>query len=65
MVVTRYKFSKLFIQTWMHSMTISNITSGFKVIGIYPTDHQALLKLIPDSYPSVQEENGLAFIPLN
>ena len=45
-------------------MTISNVTSGFKVTGLYPTDHQALLKLIPDSSCSMQEESGLAFIPL-
>ena len=64
MVVTRYQFSQLFNQAWMKSMTISNIKSGFKVTGIYPTDHQALLKLIPDSYSVVQEESGLAFIPL-
>ena len=45
-------------------MTISNITSGFKITGIYPTDHQAILKLIPDSHSRIQEESGLAFIPL-
>ena len=45
-------------------MSISNITSGFKVTGIYPTDHQAILKLIPDSHSCIQEESGLAFIPL-
>ena len=64
MVVTRYQFSRLFSQAWMRSMTISNITSGFKVTGIYPTDHQAILKLIPDSHSCIQEESGLAFIPL-
>ena len=45
-------------------MNISNTISGFKVTGIYPTDRQALLKLIPDSYSDLQEESGLAFIPL-
>ena len=65
MIVTRHQFSQVFNQAWMKSMTISNITSGFfKVTGVYPTDHQALLKLIPDSYSVVQEESGLAFIPL-
>jgi len=64
MVVTRYQFSQLFNKAWMQSMTISNITSGFKVTGIYPTDRQALLKLIPDSNFHVDEESGLAFIPL-
>ena len=64
MLVTRYQFSQLFNQACMKSMTISNITSGFKITGVYPTDRQALLKLIPDSYSVVQEESGLAFIPL-
>ena len=64
MVVTRYQFSQLFNKAWMRSMNISNIISGFKVTRIYPTDRQALLKLIPDSYSDMQEESGLAFIPL-
>ena len=59
MVVTRCQFSQLFNQAWMKSMTISNITSGFKVTGIYPTDRQALLKLILDLYSVVQEQSGL------
>ena len=65
-VVTRYQFSQLFNKAWMQSMNISNITSGFKVTGIYPTDRQALLKLIPAavSHSDIQEESGLAFIPL-
>ena len=63
-IVTRYQFSQLFSKAWMQSMIISNITSGFKVTGIYPTDRQALLKLIPDSHSGIQEESGLAFIPL-
>ena len=48
----------------MQTMNISNIISGFKVTGIYLTDRQALLKLIPDSHSGIQEESGLAFIPL-
>lgn len=64
MVVTRYQFSRLFSKAWMRSMTISNITSGFKITGLYPTDRQALLKLIPESLSSMEEESGLAFIPL-
>ena len=44
-------------------MTISNVVSGFRMTGIYPTDRQALLKLIPDSSNTL-EESGLAFVPL-
>ena len=64
MVVTRYQFSQLLNKAWMQSMNISIIISGFKVTGIYPTDRQALLKLISDSYSDMREESGLAFIPL-
>ena len=65
-VVTRYQFSQLFNKAWMQSMNISNIISGFKATGIYPTDCQALLKLIPAavSHSDIQEESRLAFIPL-
>ena len=48
----------------MQSTNISNIISGLKVTMIYPIDHQALLKLISDSYTGIQKESGLAFIPL-
>ena len=30
-VVTRYTFSRLFSEVWIHSMTIKNILSGFRV----------------------------------
>ena len=59
MVVTRYQFSQLFSKAWMRSMTISNITSGFRITGLYPTDRQVLLKLIPELLSSVEEESGL------
>ena len=65
-VITRYQFSQLFNKAWMQNMNISNIISGFKATGIYPTDCQALLKLIPAavSHSDIQEESRLAFIPL-
>ena len=48
MVVTdttlnRFSFSKIFADAWMKSMTMNNITGGFKVTGIYPPNRHALL----------------------
>ena len=37
-VVSVYDFSQLFSQAWFQSMTIRNITSGFKVTGVFPVD---------------------------
>ena len=62
-IVTKFEFSQLFNKAWMRSMTISNVTSGFRVTGIHPFDCEALLQPIPDP-PSILEESGLAYIPL-
>jgi len=60
-VVTQYQLSQLFSKAWMQSMTISNIVSGFRMTGIYPTDQHALLKLIPNSSPNpTRQESRLA-----
>ena len=48
----------------MQSTNISNTISGFKSNCDLSLDHQALLKLIQDSHTGIQEESGLAFIPL-
>ena len=64
MVVTRYQFSRLFSQGWMQSITISNITSGFKITGMYPTDSQAILKIDTRFTLLHSRKSGLSFIPL-
>ena len=66
-VVTRFSFSQLFSHAWTKAMTISNITAGFKVTGIYPFNPQALLPaVLPDSTSkSLTESTGLKFIPFS
>ena len=43
-------------------MTISNITSGFRVTGIYPVDREAVLGSCFDP-STILDESGLAYIP--
>lgn len=40
--VTRYDFSTLFSDAWSKSMTVSNISSGFKVTGVFPFNKHAI-----------------------
>ena len=56
-VITRYQFSMLIGKAWMKSVIPSNIVSGFRITGIYPTDRY---KVIPKS-PSkpLCEQTGL------
>jgi len=66
-VVSIYDFSVLLSEAWNQSMTVKNITSGFKVTGIYPVDRNAVQ--IPGHKPtfrpeSLAEKSGLAYIPL-
>ena len=61
-VVTKYQFSPLFKQAWMQSMTVGNITGGFKVTGVYPLNRSTFC--VPDNSENLPEETGLAFIPL-
>ena len=44
-------------------MTISNVTSGFRVTGIYPVDREAVLGSCFDP-STILDESGLAHIPL-
>ena len=37
-----YEFSELLSEAWGQSMTVKNITSGFKVTGVYPVDRNAV-----------------------
>ena len=65
-----YDFSYLFSQAWFKSMTLKNITSGFKVTGVFPVDKNAvrLSKSINSSVKFQPEalavQSGLAYIPL-
>ncbi len=64
-VISRYDFS----EAWDESMTIKNIKSGFRIIGICPFDKDAihlpgeerLEEFNPHSLP---KQTGLKYIPL-
>ena len=63
--VTRYQFSALLHKAWMRSMTIANITSGFRVTGIYPFNREVFSFLDDHSEETtLSKDSGLAFIPL-
>ncbi len=48
-VVSKFQFSHLFSDAWSKGMSISNITMGFRNIGIYPFNCEALLNKLPKS----------------
>ena len=45
-------------------MIPQNLTSGFKVTGIYPTDSYRVLTKSPPRPPTLCKRTGLKFIPL-
>ena len=67
-VVNRLDFVQLFAGAWYKAMTISNITAGFSVTGIYPFDRKVA---VPESHSgkskfkptTLAERSGLAYIP--
>ena len=63
-VVTRYNFSKLLSKAWMTAMTMANITSGFRVTGVYPVNRDAIDLPAVSAQQSLPEATGLAYIPL-
>lgn len=60
---------QLFSDAWLQSMTMKNITSGFKVTGVFPVDRSAI-QLPQDRRSAVFKaetlavQSGLAYIPL-
>jgi len=42
-VITNFQFFALFAEAWSKCMSISNITSGFCTIGVFPFNPKALL----------------------
>jgi len=69
-VVTVYDFSRLFSQAWFKSMTMTNITSGFKVTGVFPVNQNAITLPQDTAYKktfrpeALAVQSGLAYIPL-
>ena len=66
--VTRYDFSTLFADAWSKSMTIKNITAGFRTTGICPYNRNAIRfpdKQFAEFQPdALIKSTGLKFIPL-
>ena len=46
-VITKFHFSSLFSEAWSKSMTINNISSGFRTTGVCPFNPDAILSKFP------------------
>ena len=62
-VVTRYNFATLFNEAWMNSMSVKNITAGFKTTGIVPFNPSALELVSESQEPTLTTSSNLAYIP--
>ena len=69
-VITHFDFSSLFADAWKLAMTPRNISSGFKIAGVYPFNRKVVQEQLHvseatcTSMHSLSEETGLAYIPL-
>ena len=61
-VVTKFQFSTLFSKAWGRSMTMANVTAGFRVTGIYPLNRNVLS--LDTSVAKLSQETGL-FLPMH
>ena len=60
-VVTRFVFSKLLHQAWT-AMSFNNITTGFRITGIYPVNRNAIGVIAKK--PASPKPTGMKFLPL-
>ena len=64
-VVTQYQFSELFKNSWIKSMTMRNIISGFRVTGTYPFNPDIINPPPPpETEPSASASSKVKFLPL-
>ena len=61
-VVTKFQFSALLNKAWSRSMSMANVTAGFRVTGIYPLNRNVLSLDTP--FAKLGEETGL-FLPMH
>jgi hypothetical protein len=61
-VVTKFQFSTLFSRAWSRSMTMANVTAGFRVTGIYPLNRNVLS--LDTSVAKLSQETDL-FLPMH
>ena len=62
-VITKFQFTSLFKNAWLKSMSVANITGGFRTTGVYPVDRNALSSPAEEC-ETLSRETGLSFIPL-
>ena len=70
-VVTIYQFSELFASAFIKAFTFRNITSSFRVTGVFPPNRKAIsipgdtetLRCTPTA--SIAEKNGIEYLPFH
>ena len=62
-VVTRLSSSALFSEAWKSAMTMHNITSAFRVTGIFPLDRTKLMPAA-SSVPFAPASTRVSYIPM-
>ena len=65
-LVSRYSFCSIFHKAWLKSMTTHNITTGFRITGVYPVNREAIIPGVELS-PKIERLKktvGISFIPL-
>ena len=69
-VISRYDFSDIFREVWMHGMSMqNNIISAFKTTGVYPFSRKVIQKVASTKFLSFEpkllpSKSGLAYISL-
>lgn len=61
-VINRRNFMQVFHKAWVQGMTIANVTSCFRAVGIYPVDKSATLSQI-DTSSSPSRSTGVPYVP--
>lgn len=62
--ITRFNFSSLFSRAWSRSMTMNNITAGFRVTGVHPLNRNAVIEVEEDYTAHMKRDTSLKYIPL-
>ena len=64
-VVNQFVFSQLLHEAWTDAMTSLNIKAGFRTMGIYPLDRNAVaVKIQKPIMDTDASKNELHFLPL-
>lgn len=63
-VVTEYSFSGVFKTAFYKSMTMSNITTSFRITGVYPFNRNVVSAVEPSKAEQRARYAGMPFLPL-